>query len=120
MLSRSEKMIKKRRELLAAYIPTGPGLWRRIYPETFYAPDGLAGIRELEYISLIYDVFRAIINGQRRAIIEDEVNLMYMEIEIRAALGKFPEEVLAAIQRRLDLRKDAIQEIEALARGGVI
>lgn len=115
MLSRSERMIKKRRELLAAYVPTGPGLWRRVYPETFYAPDGLVSVRELEYISLIYDVFRAVINGQRRMLIEDEINLMYMEIEIRAALGKFPEEVLAAIQRRVDLRKGAIQEIEAIA-----
>ena len=108
-------MIKKRRELLAAYAPTGPDLWHRVYPETFYVPDGFVSARELEYIGHIYNIFRAVINGHRKTLIEDEINLMYMEMERRAVLGKFSEEVLSAIQRRLDLRKQAIQKIEALA-----
>jgi hypothetical protein len=108
-------MIKRRRELMAVYVPTGPGSWRRVYPETFYAPDSFVSIQELEYISFIYDIFRAVIDGHRRMLIEDELNLMYMEIESRAASGKFSEELLSAIQRRLDLKEQAIQKIEALA-----
>ena len=114
ILSRSERMIKRRREILAAYVPTVPNLWHRVYPETFYVPDSFVSDHELEYIKFIYEVFRTIINGHRRTIIEDELNLMYMEIESRTVLGNFSEEVLSAIQRRLDLKKQTIQEIKNL------
>ena len=115
MLSRTERMIKRRRELIAAYVPTDIYLWRRIYPETFYANDGLVGNQELEYISLMYEILRAAIDGQRRTLIEDEINLMYMEVERRATLGRFSEEVLSAVQGRLRLKKQTLQRIEFLA-----
>ena len=115
MLSRTERMIKRRRELIAAYVPTETYLWRRMYPETFYADDSFAGKQELEYIKLIYEIIRAAIDGQRRTLIEDEINLMYMEVERKATLGKFSDEVLSAIQRRLRLKKQALQNIESLA-----
>lgn len=108
-------MIKKRRELLAVYVPTDKGLWRRAYPEIFYEVNSFVNIQELEYINLIYDIFLAVIDGYRRPIIEDEINLIYMEIERMAALGKFSEEVLSAIQGRFRLRKQAIQKIGDLA-----
>ena len=100
---------------MAAYVPIGSGLWRRVYPETFYATDSFISPRKLEYIDHVYKIFRAVIDGQRRSIIEDEINLMYMEIERRAASGEFSEDVLSVVQRRLDLKKQAIQNIEALA-----
>ncbi len=115
MRLRSEKMLKKRRELLAAYVPTDRGLWRRACPETFYAADSLVSAEELSYIDLIYEIFMTVINGYRKTIIEDEVNLIYMEIERMAALGKFSEEVLSAIQGRFKLKKQAVREIEGLA-----
>jgi len=115
ILSRSERMIKKRRELLAAYISIAPGSWRRVYPEIFYTSGSLISAQELGYMDRIYEVFRAVIDGYRRMLIEDEINLMYMEIESRAALGKFSEGVLSAIQGRLDLKKQVIQRIETLA-----
>ena len=37
-----------------------------------------------------------------------------MEIESRAALGKFSEEVLSVIQGRMNLKKQAVQRIKAL------
>ena len=115
MLSRTERMIRKRRELIAAYVPTDTHLWRRVYPETFYADDSFVGKQESEYIGLIYEILQVAIDGQRRMLIEDEINLMYMEVERRAALGKFSEEVLSAIQRRLRLKKQTLQDIESLA-----
>jgi len=108
-------MIKRRRELLAAYVPMGIGLWRRAYPETFYETDGFVSARELEYINRIYAIFMAVIDGYRKVIIEDEINLIYMEIERMAALGQFSEEVLAAVRGRFRLRRQAMQKIEALA-----
>lgn len=115
MLSPSEKMIKKRRELLAAYVLTDTNSWHRIYPETFYEPDSFVNDQELKYIGSIYNIFLAAIDGHRQTLIEDEINLMYMEIESRSALGKFSEKVLSAIRGRLDLKKQTLQDIEALA-----
>ena len=115
MQSRSERNIKKRRELLAAYVPTDSGLWRRAHPETFYEPDSLVDHRKLEFISAMYDIFRAAIDGHRRTLIEDEINLMYMDIEIRVASGRFSEEILTVIQQRLRLKKPAIQKIQVVA-----
>ncbi len=115
MLSRTERMIRKRRELISAYVPTNTHLWRRVYPETFYADDSFVGRQELEYISLVYNILRVAIDSQRRTLIEDEINLMYMEIERRSTLGKFSKEVVSAIQGRLRLRKQTLQDIELLA-----
>ncbi len=115
MLSRSERMIKKRRELIAAYVPVSAIRWRRVHPETFYVDNSLVGDRELEYINHIYEIIRTVIDGHRRTLIEDEINLMYMEIERRATLGKFSEEVLVAIQRRVKLKKQTLQKIEFMA-----
>ncbi len=115
MLSRSERMVKKRRELIAAYVPTDTRLWRRVHPETFYTDNSFVGEQELEYINLIYEILRMAIDGQRRMLIEDEINLMYMEIERKSTLGKFSEEVLSAIQGRLKLKKQTLQNIEFLA-----
>lgn len=115
MLSRSERMTKRRREVLAVYVPTDPRSWRRIYPETFYAPDSFVSAAELEYIGRVYEIFQVAIDGHRRRIIQDEMNLMYMEIESRAAFGKFSEEVLSAIKGRLRLKKRMLQRIEDLA-----
>jgi len=115
MLSRSERMIKRRRELIAVYVPGDTKLWRRVYPEIFYMDSSFPGDQELEYISRVYRIIQTVVDGYRRTIIEDEINLMYMEIERRATLGKFSEEVLAAVQGRLRLKKRTLQEIESLA-----
>ena len=115
MLSRSERMIKRRREIIAVYVPAGANLWRRVYPETFYVDSSFPGDQELEYIRRVYGIVRTIVDGHRRTIIEDEINLMYMEIERRATLGKFSEEVLSAVQGRLRMKKRTLQEIESLA-----
>jgi len=115
MLSRTEKTVKRRRELLAAYVPTDKFMWRRIYPESYYALDSFTGERELEYIEHIYEIFQVAIDGYRKTLIEDEINLMYMEIERKAVLGKFSEEVLTAITGRLKLKKQTLQRIEFLA-----
>lgn len=115
MLSRSDKMIKRRRELLAVYVPTNPIVLRRIYPETFYRPDSFVNAQQLAYIDRIYEVFRTAINGARKTLIEDEINLTYMEVETRAALGKFSQELLPAIQRRLSLKNKVVEEVKALA-----
>ena len=66
-------MIKRRRELLAVYVPTDSSLWRRAYPETFYPHDNLVTVQELEYIDNIYGIFMAIIDGYRKTLIEDEI-----------------------------------------------
>jgi hypothetical protein len=116
MLSRSQRMIKRRRELLAVYVPTDSNLWRRAYPETFYPHDNPISVQELEYIDNIYGIFMAIIDGYRKTLIEDEINLMYIEIEMRASLGKFSEEVLSAVRGRLGLKKQVLQRIESLAK----
>lgn len=115
MLSRTEKTVKRRRELLAAYVPTDKFMWRRIYPESYYALDSFTGEQELEYIEHIYEIFQVAIDGYRKTLIEDEINLMYMEIERKAVLGKFSEEVLTAISGRLKLKKQTLQRIEFLA-----
>ncbi len=109
-------MIRRRRELMVAYVLKDPVSWRRVYPETFYTNGSFVNAHELEFIDKIYEIFRTVINGHRKTLIEDEINLMYMEIESRAALGKFSEEVVLAIQGRLDLKKQVIQRIEALGR----
>jgi len=114
MVSSTEKMAKKRRELIAAYVPTGTALWRRVYPETFYADNSFIEERELGYINLVHEILRAAIDNQRRTLIEDEINLMYMEIERKATLGKFSQEVVSAIQGRLKLKKQTLQQIESL------
>jgi hypothetical protein len=108
-------MIRRRRELIAAYVPVNIPLWRRVYPDTFYLDNGLVEEQELEYIGVVYEILRTIVDGHRRTLIEDEINLMYMEIERRAILGKFSDVVLAAIQGRLSLKKQTLQRIEFLA-----
>jgi hypothetical protein len=108
-------MIKKQRELLAAYVPTEKFLWRRIYPETFYEAGSLVDDAEMRYIQLIYEIFITAIDGSRGRIIEDEINLIYMDIENRVALGKFSQEVIAAIKNRLKIKKQSVNEIEKLA-----
>lgn len=114
-LSRSEKMLKKRREVLSAYTMVDTDSWRRVYPESFYASDGFVNPRQLEYIGLIYDIFLATIDGSKEMIIEDEINLIYMEIESKLNSEKFSENVISAIQDRLDLKKKYLQEIKELA-----
>jgi len=99
---------------MAVYVQKDPISWRRVYPETFYAPDSFVTAHELEYIDGIYEIFRTVINGYKKTIIEDELNLMYMEIESRATLGKFSEEALAAIQGRMSLKKQVVQRIKEL------
>ena len=110
-------MIKKRREVLASYILIASNSWRRMYPETFYKPNAFVSAQELRYVGLIYNIFQKATDSHGRTLIEDEINLIYMEIEsnINSSPGKFPEVILSAIQRRLDLKKQTIQEIEALA-----
>lgn len=110
-----EKMVKRRREILAVYMATDKGLWRRIYPETFYPADGLINIRDLEYVDLIYQILLTVIDGHRQTLIEDELNLMYMDMENKAIPGNFSEGALSAIQGRLDLKKQTIEEIRRLS-----
>ncbi len=117
MLSRSEKMMKRRREIIAVYVPADTKLWRRVSPETFYMDNSFLRDQELECIDRVYEIIQTVVDGYRRTIIEDEINLMYMEIERKSVLGKFSEEVLAAIQGRLNLKKQTIQKIESLALG---
>lgn len=108
-------MLKKRRELLAVYVPIDTLTLRRVYPETFYPQDSFVDAHKLKYIELVYEIFHTVIDGHRKALIEDEINLMYMEIERRAVLGRFSEEVLTAIKGRLSLKRAVIQQIEAIA-----
>lgn len=115
--SHVEKMIKKRRELLAAYVTKDRVTWRRAHPESFYLFNDFVDPQELEFIKSIYDVFIAIIDAYRKRLIEDEINLMYMDMENKAALGKFSEAALSAIQGRLDLKKQKIDDIKALLIG---
>ncbi|MBD3182508.1 hypothetical protein GF312_09465 [Candidatus Poribacteria bacterium] len=111
----SLKAIKKRRELLAVYVPIDSGALRRVYPETFYEPDKFISSEELEYIDNIYEILKSIIEGHRGNLVEDEINLMYTEIKTRANLGKFSEELISAVQSRLNLKKKVIQDIEKQA-----
>jgi hypothetical protein len=115
LLTHVEKMIKKRRELLAAYVTIGKRSWRRVYPESFFMSNDYTNNRELEYIQLIYQIFISAIDSHRKTLIEDEINLMYMDIENKTALGNFSEVVLTAIQGRLDLKKQVIGQIKTQA-----
>jgi len=111
-----EKRIKKKREILAVYKSSATSsILRRIYPETFYASDNVVSPHEIDYIAFIYDIFQTIIVNHRKVIIEDEINLIYAEIESNIGSGKFPEIVISAIQERLDLKKQILHEIEELA-----
>jgi len=110
-----QKNIKDRREVLASYILIRHNSWRRIYPETFYELNSFIDDRELKYIGLIYEIFQVAIDGCKRTLIEDEINLIYAEIESRLASEGLSEVVIPAIQERLDLKKRTLQEIEDLS-----
>jgi hypothetical protein len=78
-----QKLIKNKRELLALYLSIKGNTWRRLYPETFYSSDGVISKDETKYSGLIYDIFR-IFAGSKKELIEDELNLVYMDIEYKA------------------------------------
>lgn len=100
---------------MAAYASLGNRLWRRVLPESFFLSNEFAGSQELEYIRSIYQIFISVIDSHRKALIEDEINLMYMDIENKSALGKFSEAVLTAVQGRLDLKRPFIDQIKTQA-----
>jgi len=110
------KFIKRRRELLALYVPVDDLKWRRLYPESFYESDGLLSPNEAQYIALIYEIFLLVTSGSKKDLIEDELNLIYMDIEHKSKSEKLSNSILSAIQERLILKKQFISEIETLAK----
>lgn len=120
MLSKSadqslQKLIKSKRELIALYIPIKENQWRRIYPELFYQSNGFLSLEDQKYAGLIFDIFELVVAGSKREIIEDELNLIYMDIEYKYKSEKLSKAILSAIQERLELKKQVHADLEKLA-----
>lgn len=111
-----EKTIKNKRELFALYIPVDNLNWRRLYPESFYQSDGFLGSNESKYVKIIYEIFLLVIAGSKKELIEDELNLIYMDIEYKSKSENLSKAILSAIQERLELKKQQLSEIEILAK----
>lgn len=114
-LANLEKNIKKKREVLSAYVLGRSSSWRRIYPETFYLSDSFVGKEELDFIGLIYEIFQIVIAEHKKTIIEDEINLIYAEIENKAHSNNLAEVLVSAISERFDLKKATLNEIKEIA-----
>ncbi|MDQ1326833.1 MAG: hypothetical protein QG641_113, partial [Candidatus Poribacteria bacterium] len=120
MLSKSadqslQKLIKSKRELIALYIPVKENQWRRIYPESFYQSNGFLSLEDQKYAGLIFDIFELVVAGSKRELIEDELNLIYMDIEYKYKSEKLSKAILSAIQERLELKKQVHADLEKLA-----
>ena len=120
MLSKSadqslQKLIKSKRELIALYIPIKENQWRRIYPESFYQSDGFLSLEDQKYAGLIFDIFELVVAGSKRELIEDELNLIYMDIEYKSRSESLSKAILSAILERLELKKQVYADLEKLA-----
>lgn len=111
-----EKSIKSKREIFALYVPIKENQWRRIYPESFYQSNVFLSPEIMKYLALIYEIFLIIIAGSKKELIEDELNLIYMDIEYKSKSEKLSDAILSAIQERLKLKGQYIEEIEILAK----
>jgi len=111
-----EKSIKSKREIFALYIPINENRWRRIYPESFYQADGFLSPDIMKYLGLIYEIFLIIIAGSKKELIEDELNLLYMDIEYKSKSEKLSYAILSAIQERLKLKDQYTDELNILAK----
>ncbi len=114
-LTNLEKNIKKKREVLSAYVLGRLSSWRRIYPETFYRSDSFVSKEELDFIGLIYEIFQIIIAEYKKTIIEDEINLIYAEIDNKTHSKSISEVLVSAIKERFDLKKPTLNEIQEIA-----
>lgn len=114
-LTNLEKNIKKKREVLSAYVLGSSTSWRRIYPETFYLEDSFVSKEELNFIGLIYEIFQVIISEHKKTIIEDEINLIYAEVENKTRSNSLSKGLVFAINERFDLKKPTLNEIEEIA-----
>jgi hypothetical protein len=108
------RIIKNKRELLALYLSIEGNTWRRLYPESFYSSDGVISKDETKYSGLIYDIFR-IVASSKKELIEDELNLIYMDIEYKARYDSISTAIVSAIQERLELKKQFLTDINAIA-----
>ncbi|MGB9596259.1 MAG: hypothetical protein ACPL7B_08260 [Candidatus Poribacteria bacterium] len=111
-----EKHIKNRRELLALYVSIKENTWRRLYPESFYQLDGFIAKNEEIYAELIYDVFQIIVAGSKKELIEDELNIIYMDIEYKANYGTISKAIMSTVQERLELKKHFLADIETISK----
>ncbi len=111
-----EKFIKKSRELLALYVPIGNFRWRRLFPESFYESNGFLKKDETEFVSLVYEIFLLVLSGSKKNLIEDELNLIYMDIEYKSKSERLSDAILSAIEERIVLKKQYLTEIELLAK----
>lgn len=114
-LANLEKNIKKKREVLSAYVLGVSNSWRRIYPETFYLEDSFVSREELNFIGLIHEIFQVIITEHKKTIIEDEINLIYAEVENKTRSNSLAGRLISAIAERFDLKKPILNEIEEIA-----
>lgn len=110
-----QKLIKNKRELLALYVSTQGNAWRRLYPESFYQPDGFISKDETKYAGLMYDIFQIVIAGSKKELIEDELNLIYMDIEYKARYDSISTAIESAIQERLELKKQFLSDAKIIA-----
>ncbi|HGE71331.1 TPA: hypothetical protein ENX78_10880 [Candidatus Poribacteria bacterium] len=110
-----EKHIKGRRELLALYVSIKENTWRRLYPESFYQLDGFIAKDGERYAGLIYDIFEIIVAGSKKELIEDELNLIYMDIEYKARYDPISKAITSTIQERLELKKQFFADISAIS-----
>lgn len=111
-----EKHIKNRRELLALYVSIKENTWRRLYPESFYQLDGFITKNEETYTSLIYNIFQIIVAGSKKELIEDELNIIYMDIEYKAGYNPISKAIVSTVQERLELKKHFLDNIEAISK----
>ncbi len=110
-----EKHIKRRRELLALYVSIKENTWRRLYPESFYQSDGFIARDEEVFAGLIYDIFQIIVAGSKKDLIEDELNIIYMDIEYKAGYDTISKAIVSTIQERLELKKHFLTDIEIIS-----
>ena len=110
-----QRQIKSRRELLALYVPLKGNIWRRLYPESFYQSNGFVSPEKLKYAELIFEVFELVIAGSKRELIEDELNLIYMDIGYKSKTEELSKAIISAIQERLELKKQVLADIETFA-----
>jgi len=110
-----QRQIKSRRELIALYVPVKDNIWRRLYPESFYPSNGFISPEKQKYAELIFEVFELVIAGSRKELIEDELNLIYMDIEYKSKTEKLSKAIVSAVQERLALKKQVLTDIETIA-----
>lgn len=110
-----QKLIKNKRELLALYVSIKGNAWRRLYPESFYQSDGFISKDGEKYAGLMFDIFQVVIAGSKKELIEDELNLIYMDIEYKARYDSISIAIASAIQDRLELKKQFLTDVKAIA-----